>query len=105
MQSGSLKLLSGSCGLFFLLLTVAFVQTKSPTQNTTKTALRETRSSPLDLEISGDLAGLPSGTIRYVRREDLLTLPQVSYTVTDDANFKGTTQASGVSLGELAQHL
>ena len=30
---------------------------------------------------AGDLAGLPSGTTRYLTRDDLLALPQVSYTV------------------------
>ena len=67
--------------------------------------LRTSRSSPLDLELGGDLAGLPSGTVRYLRREDLLTLPQVSYTVADDPNFKGPTEISGVSLEELTRHL
>ena len=30
-----------------------------------------------------------AGTVRYITREDLLALPQVSYTVTTDPNFKG----------------
>ena len=50
-----------------------------------------------------EFGGVPDGSTRYVRREDLLALPQVSYTVRDDANFKGPTQVSGVSLGELAR--
>jgi mono/diheme cytochrome c family protein len=65
--------------------------------------LHRTRSSPSDLELGGELAGLPPGTTRYVTREDLLALPQVSYTVTDDPNFKGLgpTRVSGVWLEEL----
>jgi len=67
--------------------------------------LRTTRSSPLDLELGGELAGLSPGTTRYIPREDLLTLPQSSYTVNDDANFTGPTQISGVPLEVLTRHL
>lgn len=66
---------------------------------------RVERESPSDLELGGDLAGLAPGTIRYLTRDDLLTLPQVSYTVTDDANFTGPTQISGVLLEELNRSL
>jgi len=38
-------------------------------------------------------------------REDLLALPQLTYTVTDDANFTGPTQISGVPLEELMRRL
>jgi mono/diheme cytochrome c family protein len=64
-------------------------------------ALRTERISPSDLELGGDLAGSAPGTIRYLTRDDLLKLPQVSYTVTDDDNFTGATQISGVLLEEL----
>ena len=63
------------------------------------------RSSPSDLELGGEIAGLPSGTTRYITRDDLLALPQATYTVTDDANFSGPTQVSGVLLEELIRHL
>jgi mono/diheme cytochrome c family protein len=49
------------------------------------------------------LAGLPPGTTRYLTRADLLALPQVSYTVEDDPNFKGPTRVSGVLLEQLNQ--
>src|SRR5690349_13648633 len=97
--------------LFFVVLAFAdsadcfYPQTKAPGENNARAKLRERRASALDLEVAGDLAGMPPGAIRYLRREDLLALPQVSYTITDDANFKGPTQVSGVSLEELAQHL
>lgn len=61
------------------------------------------RSSPGDLEIGGELAGLPKGAVRYVRYEDLLQLPQETYTVADDTNFKGKTEISGVALTTLAK--
>ena len=68
-------------------------------------ALRLKRSSSSDLEVGGEIAGLPSGTTRYLSREDLLALPQATYTVTDDPNFSGPTQVSGVLLEELIRYL
>lgn len=67
--------------------------------------LHEKRNSPLDLEVAGDLAGVPSGSLRYLWREDLLKLPQINLTVTEDANFKGPTQVSGILLEALAKHV
>jgi mono/diheme cytochrome c family protein len=58
-----------------------------------------------DLAIGGDLAGLPPGSTRYLSREDLLSLPQVMYTVTDDANFAGPTEITGILLEELSRAL
>lgn len=65
--------------------------------------LRPSRSSALDLEIAGDLIGQPFGSTRFLTRQDLLALPQVHYTVSDDANFAASTQISGVTLEELAK--
>ena len=67
--------------------------------------LHVNRSSPSDLELGGEIAGLPSGTTRYLTRDDLLALPQATYTVTDDANFSGPTQVSGVLLEDLIRRL
>ncbi len=63
------------------------------------------RSSPLDLEISGDLRGSPPGAARYLTRSDLLGLPQVTYVVENDSNFTGPTKVSGVPLDELERSL
>jgi mono/diheme cytochrome c family protein len=68
-------------------------------------ALHEKRVSPADLEVGGELAGLPSGTTRYITRDDLLAMPQVNHIVTDDNNFVGPTRISGVLLEELIRHL
>lgn len=68
-----------------------------------RTLLLAARSSPGDLEIGGELAGLPRGTVRYLRYEDLLALPQETYTISDDSNFKGKTEISGVALATLAK--
>jgi mono/diheme cytochrome c family protein len=67
--------------------------------------LQASRSSPLDLEVSGDLVGLPAGTTRYLTRMDLLRLPLVTQVVTDDTNFSGPTEISGLPLEELLRHL
>lgn len=74
---------------------------KLPGIHSSKLTLRSARTSPLDLELGGDLRGVPAGETRYLTRDDLLSLPQETYTVDDDANFKGSTQISGVPLEEL----
>ncbi len=67
--------------------------------------LHAARLSPSDLEVGGALLGLPSGTTHYITRDELLALPQETYTVTHDLNFAGPTQVSGVLLEELIRHL
>jgi mono/diheme cytochrome c family protein len=60
------------------------------------------RTSPLDLEIDGDILGTVRGHSKsYVTRQQLLSLPQVSYSVTNDANFSGPTKISGVAIDQL----
>ena len=65
--------------------------------------LASARNSLGDLEIGGELAGVPAGGLRYVRYEDLVALPQESYTVSNDANFEGSVEISGVALTALAK--
>ena len=67
--------------------------------------LRDQRGSALDLEIRGDLKGAPAGSVRYLTREDLKGLPQVSYTVADDPNFGGPVLVRGVEIETLAREL
>ena len=76
-----------------------------PAKEQSRPRWHEQRQLASDLEIGGDLAGLPRGSTRYVTREELLALPQVSYTVSDDANFTGPTQIVGVAPEELAKQL
>jgi mono/diheme cytochrome c family protein len=68
-------------------------------------ALHEKRQVPQDLEVSGELAGLPPRSTRYLTRDELLAMPQASFTVTDDANFAGPAKIRGVRLEELARRL
>jgi mono/diheme cytochrome c family protein len=84
----------------YTLLTDSQAQTRTEAQSTIP--ILTARSSPDDLEIGGELAGLPAGSVRYLRYEDLLRLPQEEYTVSDDANFHGRTEISGVALTSLA---
>ncbi len=65
----------------------------------------ENRQLASDLEVSGTLAGLPPETTRYLTHDELLAMPQVNFTVTDDANFAGPTKIRGVKLEELARRL
>ena len=60
-----------------------------------------TRAHADDLQVGGDLVGVPKGETRYVSYSDLLKLPQESYTVSDDTNFAGTVTISGVALEKM----
>ena len=64
-------------------------------------AFATSRHAPSDLEIGGSLQGVPQGETRFVSYTSLLSLPQETYTVTDDTNFGRTMQISGVSLANL----
>lgn len=63
--------------------------------------LRATRQAETDLEVGGELPGLPPGGTWYASYADLLRYPLVSYTVDDDTNFKGRTRISGIPLDQL----
>jgi mono/diheme cytochrome c family protein len=68
-------------------------------------ALHEKRQSPSDLEVSGALAGLPPDSVRFITREDLLAMPQVSFKASGDTNFTGSAKIRGVKLEDLARAL
>jgi mono/diheme cytochrome c family protein len=56
------------------------------------------RTSPQDLEISGDVPGIPQGGKRFVGYADLSRLTQVTFTVKNDENFSDPVTLTGVSL-------
>jgi mono/diheme cytochrome c family protein len=89
--------------VFALLLAALLVAAGSGTRS--PLTLQPARSSPQDLEISGDLAGLPEGTVRFVKYEDLLTFPQGTFTPAGDANFPTGGALSGMRLEELIHAL
>ena len=70
-----------------------------------RSVLHTQRSSPGDLEVSGELAHLPEGSTRFIRYEDLLALPQETYTVSDDTDLAPNTEISGVPLDQLERVL
>jgi mono/diheme cytochrome c family protein len=95
-------------GLFFLAAAgfiFPFDSARTAESATSPPSLHESRHAPSDLAISGELAGLPAGSTRYITRDSLLALPQMTYTVADDTNFNGQTEISGVPLEELTQVL
>jgi mono/diheme cytochrome c family protein len=63
--------------------------------------LQTERHAASDLEVGGSLQGVPQGQTRFVSYKSLLSLPQETYTVTDDTNFGVIVQISGVSLAKL----
>lgn len=65
----------------------------------------EKRQLPSDLEVGGALAGLSPESTRYISREELLAMPQVSFTGTGDTNFAGPTKIRGVKLEVLVRAL
>jgi mono/diheme cytochrome c family protein len=68
-------------------------------------ALHAVRASAGDLEIAGDLAGVPAGSTRYLRYEDLLALPQESYLIDKGDAFSRPVTVSGVPLATLGRML
>ncbi len=65
--------------------------------------LHRARASDSDLEITGLVRGLPPGSSAYLRRSDLLALPQIRATISDDLNLHGTLHVSGVSFETIAK--
>ena len=78
--------------------------TRNPAKNRAILNLKAERTSRLDLELSGNLAGLFKGSKAYLRRKDLLALPQVEFTASNDANFTQPVKIRGVELQVLAKY-
>ena len=85
--------------LLLLLIAMGFAAPTSPMRPIESYAERKSQG---DLEIGGELAGFPAGTTRFIRYQDLLRLPQETYTISDDSNLKRGTEIAGVSLKTLA---
>jgi mono/diheme cytochrome c family protein len=77
-----------------------------PTANAQSPSIfHEKRHLSSDLEVGGELAGLPPESTRYLSRDELSTMPQVTFTVTDDTNFTSSAKIRGVNLEELDRRL
>jgi mono/diheme cytochrome c family protein len=61
--------------------------------------LRSKRGAASDLEITGMVAGLPPGAVRYVSYEDMLGLPQVTVAVRGDDNLSKNPDKTVVVTG------
>ncbi len=64
-------------------------------------SLHEKSTLPDDLKLSGELPGVSVNAVRFVSYAELAKLPQVTFTVTDDSNFPGKAEITGVYLDEL----
>jgi mono/diheme cytochrome c family protein len=67
--------------------------------------LREKRRGAFDLELSGELLGLPPESTRFITRDELLAMRQVNLTITGDPNFSRPTKIRGVKLEDLVRRL
>jgi mono/diheme cytochrome c family protein len=91
------------CGSIGVLVVLALTLSITGARSSPK--FHEKRQSPSDLAVSGSLPGLPAESTRYITRDELLAMPQVSYIVSDDTNFAGPTKIQGVRLEELLRRL
>lgn len=87
-------------------LILALVDAKKPAKQGSETepqrlSLHDSRTSPTDLLLAGDVPGTSDYAGRYVAYSELLKLPQVTFTVTDDSNFHGKAEIKGIYLEEL----
>jgi len=60
-------------------------------------------ASPSDLALSGDLAGVPRGEMRYLTRDDLLAASQPMIISPDDGNFKDAVKVRAIPLEDLTR--
>ena len=67
--------------------------------------LHPTRQAATDLEVGGAIPGVAAGTGQFISYAELLRLPQVSFTVSDDSNFPTPARISGVTLEQLRRSL
>lgn len=96
-----------------VLASLFFLTSALPLQNSTPEKepaahtpeLHPEQTSPLDLEVAGDLPGVPAGAVRYLTRDDLLAVPQTTFVVKNDANFTGPTEVSGLLLEDLIRRV
>jgi hypothetical protein len=67
--------------------------------------LHASRQAATDLEVRGAIPGVTAGSGQFISYEDLLRLPQVSYTVSDESNFPAPVRIGGVALDQLRKSL
>lgn len=92
-----------TCVAFLLSATGAAVPNAAA--GTLRSELQGARTSPNDLQVSGDLAGVPSGETRYLTRAVLLAASRSMILSPDDGNFKVATKVRAIPLEDLARGL
>jgi len=108
MQTTRLRL---SPGFVFVLSAVAFASSNCGAQSTAVSAaslsakLHASRTAASDLELAGDLFGVPRGESRYLTREDLLAASQSMTVKPSEGDFTVRSQVKGVPLEDLARSL
>jgi hypothetical protein len=88
-----------------LMLAAAALSARAQTSAPLAARLQVSRKSPSDLELAGDLKGVPRGVTRFLSREDLLAVSQEVTITPDDGNFKVATNVREVPLADLARAL
>jgi mono/diheme cytochrome c family protein len=88
---------------YLLLLANLYLNAQAALGTSRYEMLHHKRSAPDDLELGGELTGFFDDVTRYVSYADLLSLPQETQIITNDSNFFGPTQITGVSLENLLQ--
>src|ERR1700680_1108548 len=101
-SSAALLIAAGVVLLISIKMAVAGADAFTASSARSPLPLNVTRKLSSDLEVGGNLAGLPTGTTRYVTFDSLLAVSLVAYTVKDDPNFSGPTKISGIALEALA---
>jgi mono/diheme cytochrome c family protein len=104
MRAGQLSFTLPGFFVFAFILTAFSGDARSAPLNLISKAAVQ-RAASTDLEIGGDLSSLPAGSTRYLSREDLLKLPQVTFTVANDPNFTKPTEVGGVLLETLVHEI
>jgi mono/diheme cytochrome c family protein len=69
------------------------------------TKLRVKRTSATDLEIGGDVRGVPHGLTSYLPREDLLAISQAMSVTANDGSFTVPSKVKAVLLEDLVRNL
>jgi hypothetical protein len=84
-------------------LMLASVALSAPPVADSAKKLHAERSSAADLRVGGEIRHLRPGSTRFLSDEDLLELPQETYTMSDDSHLALKTEISGVPSEPLAR--
>jgi mono/diheme cytochrome c family protein len=88
--------------LVAVVVSLASAQPNAEQPASLSSKLQAKRSSPSDLELTGDLPRVPSGESRYLTHADLLSISRGMTIAPDDGNFKVATKVRAVPLENIA---